>query len=160
MQPTPASLVFLLDATVNDDAGSMRYLIRRFPLMAKRAVDLTDDERKSISNSDHPNHFYTCKRSDGTRYGGLIIEDSPQLRELVHECDLDSLIDWGNSRANHTNPVEFATIADIVDNINTSPNVLSFMEEIKSKQSWSTFLGKRPRPYCFRGQRRCSKDAE
>jgi hypothetical protein len=138
MPPAPEALLLLLDAAVTDDDGLMRCLFRRFPLMAKRAADLTNDERDSICASPYTNHFYTC----AGKYG-LVIEDRPTVRALVQECNLNEHIFWGGN----TDPVQFATIADIVDCMHkTSPKdrrVLSLMEYAPNEESRRR---KKPRP--------------
>jgi hypothetical protein len=128
MSPAPEAFVLLLDAAVTDDEPNMRYLIRRFPAMAKRAKDLTEVEEQSISSSPYTNHFYTSP-GDVTMYG-LVLEETPNARTLVKECNLDSLVYWGCN----TDPVQVATIADIVDCMmkqtsNRPSRVLGLIEE-------------------------------
>ena len=48
--------MLLLDAAVSNDDALMRCLLRRFPLMAKRAADIGPDD--SICESTYTNHFY------------------------------------------------------------------------------------------------------
>tara|TARA_B110001450_G_C17620475_1_gene481002 strand:+ start:589 stop:1407 length:819 start_codon:yes stop_codon:yes gene_type:complete len=113
MAPAPEALVLLLDAAVSNDDGMMRCLLRRFPSMAKRGIDLTPAEKDSISQSPYTNHFYLCA---GTY--GLVLEDRPTAQALVKECNLNERIFWGGN----TDPVKFATIADVVDLMHhTSP---------------------------------------
>lgn len=113
MAPSPTALLAILDAAVKDDEGLLCCLMRRFPLMAKRSCDLTAAEHASLFTSDLTNHFYTC---DG-QYG-LVIEDTVTSRTLVKERNLNKYIHWGAN----TDPVQRATIADIVDVMHrTSP---------------------------------------
>ena len=121
MAPAPEALVLLLDSAVTNDEGMMRCLLRRFPLMAKRAADLDPDD--SICDSPYTNHFYV---NDGTF--GLAIEDRPTVRALVQECNLNEHIYWGSN----ADPVQLATIADIVDIMHkTSPkdSLLALMKD-------------------------------
>lgn len=137
MPPAPEALLLLLDAAVTDDDGLMLCLIRRFPPMAKRASDLTNAERDSICASPYTNHFYTC----AGKYG-LVIEDRPTARALVQECNLNEHIFWGGN----TDPVQFATIADIVDCMHkTSPkdSLLALMDSATNDESRRR---KKPRP--------------
>lgn len=121
MAPAPEALVLLLDAAVTNDEGMMRCLLRRFPSMAKRAADLGPAD--SICDSFYTNHFYV---NGGTF--GLVIEDRPTARALVKECNLDEHIFWGGN----SDPVQLATIADVVDIMHkTSPkdSLLALMED-------------------------------
>lgn len=112
MPPAPEALVLMLDAAVTNDDALMRCLLRRFPLMAKRAADLTNDEYLSIFQP-YTNHF--CLGA-GTYW--LIIDDRATTRTLVQECELNEHVFWGRN----TDPVEFATIADVIDTMHkTSP---------------------------------------
>tara|TARA_B110000046_G_scaffold127243_1_gene133695 strand:+ start:223 stop:645 length:423 start_codon:yes stop_codon:yes gene_type:complete len=122
MAPAPEALVLLLDAAVTDNEGMMRYLIRRFPSMAKRAADLTEAERSSISVSHYVNHFYVSEKCDGGLKYGLILEDRAATRARVQECNLDEFVYWGEN----TDPVQFATIADIVDCIHKTSHKGSY----------------------------------
>ena len=115
MGPAPEALVLLLDAAVNNDDALMCCLLRRFPAMAKRGIDLTPAEKVSIYHSPYCNHFYVA----GTY--GLVLEDRPTARALVKECNLNEYIHWGYN----TDPVNFVTIADLVD----------FMHKTSSKES-------------------------
>ena len=140
MPPAPEALVLLLDAAVTNDEGLMRCLLRRFPLMAKRAADLGPDDM--ICDSPYTNHFYV---NGGTF--GLVIEDRPTARALVEECNLNEHIYWGGN----TDPVQFATIADIVDIMHkTSPkdSLLALMEDAPNDddEAHARQKKKKPRP--------------
>jgi len=111
MAPAPEELMLLLDAAVSNDDALMRRLLRRFPLMAKRAADLDPDD--SVCESPYTNHFYMNGETVG-----LVLEDHPMARDIVKECNLDEHIFWGDN----TDPVQLPTIADIVDMMHkTSP---------------------------------------
>tara|TARA_B110001450_G_scaffold252641_2_gene274767 strand:- start:1346 stop:2023 length:678 start_codon:yes stop_codon:yes gene_type:complete len=139
MAPAPEALLLLLDAAVTDDDALMRCLIRRFPPMAKRAADLTNAERDSICASPYTNHFYTC----AGKYG-LIIEDRPTARALVKECNLKEHIFWGGS----TDPVQFATIADIVDCMHKTSPKDSLLTLMDSETNDESHRRKKPRQSC------------
>lgn len=139
MAPAPEALVLLLDAPVTNDERMMRCLLRPFPSMAKRAADLGPAD--SICDSFYTNHFYV---NGGTF--GLVIEDRPTARALVKECNLDEHIFWGGN----TDPVQLATIADIVDIMHkTSPkdSLLALMKDAPDDDNeLHAQQNKKPRP--------------
>ena len=139
-------LVILFDALMIDDAVVLGYLLRRFPLMRKKASELTDDERDVLSPPESmTNHFYTCHRTlddDKDVKFGLVALDTPTARVLARECELESLwkpedyIHWGAN----TDPVEVATVADIAEVLEASKKhatpakVLSLLKKMNAAQ--------------------------
>ena len=119
MAPAAAALVLFLDAAVSDNDEVMRGLLRRFPLMGKRADALTEDERASLCPEQDVNHFWTAPhvamqqplRDHGSC--GLVVEDTASARTLVQENNLQDLVYFGKN----TDPVIFATVADVAEHL-------------------------------------------
>jgi hypothetical protein len=134
MSPSPEALVLLLDAAVTDDAEMARYLIRRFPAMAKKGATLSPDEIAQVAHVDAmTNHFYTYVSDDKMAFG-LAIDDRPTARAIVDECNLNDYIYWGANG----DPVSVATLADIVeclqasDEHKTPVKVISFLNGVSA----------------------------
>eukprot|EP00966_Prymnesium_polylepis_P270737 6254572-Prymnesium_polylepis.1 len=91
-------------------------MLRRFPLLGKKADTLTIEERDELSPSAlMTNHFYTCKSFSSTCVG-LVLPDTAFARKLVSDCKLDDFVYWGAN----TDPVQFATVFDVAEVLETS----------------------------------------
>ena len=78
MTASPEAMVLLFDAVMIDDDALLRSLFRRFPLMRKKASELTHDERDILSPAAlMTNHFYTYPTSDEKKVKfGLVVADT------------------------------------------------------------------------------------
>lgn len=130
-------LVLLLEATMKDDEAFLRCLLRKFPLMQRKASELTSDEQESL----YPcalmsNHFYTIDCASGIEKVsfGLVALETATAKVLARECNLEEYIYWGTN----ADPVRVATIADIAEVLETSEkhrtpvNLLALLKEMNS----------------------------
>ena len=139
MTASPEAMVLLLDAVMIDDDALLRSLFRRFPLMRKKASELTHDERDILSPADSmTNHFYTYPTSDEKKVKfGLVVADTATAKVLADECNLVDYIYWGAN----TDPVQLATVADIAEVLKASEEhttpvkVLSLLQEMDTSGS-------------------------
>ena len=134
MTANSKDMVLLFDAVMVDDDALLRCLLRKFPLMAKKASELSSDERDVLFPADSmTNHFYTDPASDdGKKVNfGLVVEDTATAKVLAGECNLVDYIYWGTN----TDPVQVATAADIAEVLEVSEEhitplkVLSLLKE-------------------------------
>jgi hypothetical protein len=139
MTASPEAMVLLFDAVMIDDDALLRCLFRRFPLMRKKASELTDDEREALSPAALvANHFYTYPTSDEKKVNfGLVLADTATAKALAGECNLVDYIHWGAN----TDPVQLATAADIAEVLEASEEhttpvkVLSLLKEMNASGS-------------------------
>ena len=159
-------MVLLFDAVMIDDDALLRCLLRRFPLMRKKASELSGEERQDLYHAHlMTNHFYTWMPLDGLsapynpskgiQVGkksnfGLVLVDTPTAKVLASQCDLFDYIHWGSN----TDPVKVATVADIAEVLEASEEhatpvkVLSLLKEMNVPEGSSTANAKRVRSEC------------
>lgn len=117
MAPCAEILILFFDALMTDDEQLVGKMLRRFPLLGKKADTLTLEERDELSPPTlMTNHFYTCKSSSTCVDFGVVLPDTAFARKLVSECNLDDFVYWGAN----TDPVQFATVFDIAEVLETS----------------------------------------
>ena len=159
MAPSPEAMVLLFDAVMIDDDALLRCLLRRFPLMRKKASELSGEERQDLYPARlMTNHFYTWMPLDGLSAPykgkksnfGLVLVDTPTAKVLASQCDLFDYIHWGSN----TDPVKVATVADIAEVLEASEEhatpvkVLSLLKEVNVPEGSSTANAKRVRSEC------------
>lgn len=117
MAPCAEILILFFDALMLDDEQLVGKMLRRLPLLGRKADTLTVDEMYELSPpSMMTNHFYTCKSSSTCVDFGVVLRDTAFARKLVAECKLEDFVYWGAN----TDPVQFATVFDIAEALETS----------------------------------------
>ena len=96
MAPCAEILILFFDALMLDDAQLLQKMLRRFPLLGKKADTLTFEERDELSPPTlMTNHFYTYKSSSTCVDFGVVLPDTAFARKLVSKCNLDDFVYWG-----------------------------------------------------------------
>ena len=135
MAPCAEVLILFFDALMTDDEQFVGKMLRRFPLLGKKANTLTLEERDELSPPTlMTNHFYTYKSSSTCVDFGVVLPDTAFARKLVSECKLDDYVYWGAN----TDPVQLATVFDVAEamessEVHTTPQkVLTVLKEAGS----------------------------
>ena len=123
------NLVLCFDALLDDNADKMRDIIRDYPLMAKPSLNSVEISELYPQFVDcyYINHFYMHDDKFG-----IIIEDTPEARKAVEDCNLmdEDYIYWGAQSA----PVAICTAAQVAQMMKsyacypTPKNVIALFE--------------------------------